>query len=70
MPPTHNASSRRSRMLGSELTATLLASAAALSLVALIYFGSLRLRSFDSALIAYATATVFLAFGVTYRYVR
>src|SRR5919106_1702412 len=38
-------------------------------LVALaIYAGSRGLRYFDAALVGYATATVFLAFGVVYRY--
>src|SRR4029450_1217615 len=41
----------------------------AAALVALaIYLGSRGLRYFDAALIGYATATVFLAFGVHYRY--
>jgi len=34
-----------------------------------IYLGSQRLRTFDAALVGYATATGFLAFGVAYRYV-
>jgi hypothetical protein len=38
-------------------------------LSAAIYLGSDRLRNFDPALIGYATATVFLAFGATYRFV-
>jgi hypothetical protein len=42
--------------------------AAAFTAVA-IYVGSRSLRTFDAALIGYATATVFLAFGVAYRYV-
>lgn len=33
-----------------------------------IYFGSRNLGNFDAALIGYATATIFLAFGVAYRY--
>ena len=33
-----------------------------------IYLGSDRLRTFDAALIGYATATVVLTFGVVYRY--
>jgi hypothetical protein len=33
-----------------------------------IYAGSRGLRYFDAALVGYATATVFLASGVTYRY--
>jgi hypothetical protein len=36
---------------------------------AAIYLGSRRLRTFDAALVGYATATIFLAFGVAYRYV-
>jgi hypothetical protein len=43
--------------------------AAAIALAAAIYFGSRELSNFDEALIGYATATVFLAFGVVYRYV-
>ena len=41
---------------------------AAILMAAAIYAGSRGLRNFDAALIGYATATVFLAFGVTYRY--
>ena len=33
-----------------------------------IYFGSRRLRDFDAALVSYAGATVFSAFGLGYRY--
>ena len=42
---------------------------AAVLMSAAIFAGSRGLRNFDAALIGYATATVFLAFGVTYRYV-
>src|SRR5215218_729769 len=46
-----------------------LAGGVAAALVALaIYLGSRGLRYFDAALVGYATATVFLAFGVVYRY--
>jgi hypothetical protein len=45
------------------------AAATAIAVAAAIYFGSRRLSDFDEALIGYATATVFLAFGVVYRYV-
>jgi len=45
------------------------AATAAIALTALIYLGSRGLQNFDAALIGYATATIFLAFGVTYRYV-
>ncbi|WP_189825159.1 MFS transporter [Streptomyces finlayi] len=48
--------------------ATLVATAVSLLLILAIYFGSRMLRDFDSALIPYAVATVFLAFGVAYRY--
>jgi len=41
----------------------------ALVTAAAIFFGSGQLRTFDAALIGYATATIFLAFGVAYRYV-
>ncbi|MFI6124203.1 MFS transporter [Streptomyces sp. NPDC051064] len=37
-------------------------------LILAIVFGSRLLHDFDSALLPYAVATVFLAFGVTYRY--
>ena len=33
-----------------------------------IYVGSLRLRDFDAALVPYAGAAVFSAFGLGYRY--
>ncbi|MGH2735335.1 MAG: MFS transporter, partial [Actinomycetota bacterium] len=52
-----------------DATASLLAIIAGALLAVLIYIGSRSLRNFDAALIGYATATVFLAFGVTYRYV-
>jgi hypothetical protein len=46
-----------------------LAGGLAAALVALaIYLGSRGLRYFDATLVGYATATVFLAFGVVYRY--
>jgi hypothetical protein len=46
-----------------------LAGAAAAAVTALaILAGSRGLRSFDAALVGYATATVFMAFGVAYRY--
>ena len=43
--------------------------AAAAALAGLIYLGSGGLQNFDAALIGYATATIFLTFGVTYRYI-
>jgi len=48
--------------------ASIIASLAALVLTLAIYVGSGGLQNFDAALIGYATATIFLAFGVTYRY--
>ncbi|WP_261802003.1 hypothetical protein [Streptomyces sp. ISID311] len=47
--------------------ATLMGSVAALLLSAAIVLGSRMLRDFDSALLPYAAATVFLAFGIAYR---
>jgi hypothetical protein len=52
-----------------DLPASVAGAAAALVTAAAIFFGSRRLRTFDAALIGYATATIFLAFGVAYRYV-
>jgi hypothetical protein len=52
-----------------DTSASLVAASAAVVLVAAIYFGSRSLANFDSALIAYAAAVVFLTFGVVYRYV-
>ncbi|MER5636441.1 MFS transporter [Kitasatospora sp. NPDC002227] len=49
--------------------ASLVAAGVAVLLVAAIVLGSRGLRDFDSALVPYAVASVFLAFGVTYRYV-
>ncbi|GGN56195.1 hypothetical protein GCM10012285_50610 [Streptomyces kronopolitis] len=49
------------------LRATLMGSIAALLLSAAIALGSRMLRDFDSALLLYAVATVFLAFGLAYR---
>lgn len=48
--------------------ATLWGLAAALLVIAGIYAGSRRLKDFDPALVSYAGATVFCAFGLGYRY--
>lgn len=48
--------------------ATLAGVAVSLLLILAIVFGSRMLKDFDSALLPYAVATVFLAFGVAYRY--
>jgi len=50
-------------------TAFLWGTAAGILVIAFIYFGSGRLSRFDTALAAYAMATVFAAFAITYRYV-
>lgn len=49
--------------------ASLLGAGAAIFVAALIFLGSRSLRYFDAALLGYAAGTVFLTFGVTYRYV-
>ena len=48
--------------------AALVGALVSLALVLAIVLGSRGLRDFDSALLPYAVATVFLAFGVAYRY--
>ncbi|MEV6330744.1 MFS transporter [Streptomyces sp. NPDC051909] len=48
--------------------ATLAGVAVSVLLILAIVLGSRLLRDFDSALLPYAVATVFLAFGVAYRY--
>lgn len=52
-----------------DVSASIAGAVAAIVLAVLIVLGSRNLRNFDSALIGYATATVFLAFGAVYRYV-
>ncbi|MFG2194406.1 MFS transporter [Streptomyces sp. NPDC048639] len=49
------------------LRATIVATAVSLLLVLAIVLGSRYLRTLDAALLPYAVATVFLAFGVAYR---
>ncbi|MEV6313789.1 MFS transporter [Streptomyces sp. NPDC051776] len=49
------------------MRATTVATTVSLLLVLAIVFGSRYLRTFDAALLPYAVATVFLAFGVAYR---
>ena len=51
-----------------KVRATVAGIAVATVLGLLIFFGSRNLRYFDAALIGYAAGTIFLAFGVTYRY--
>ncbi|HEX6310738.1 MAG TPA: MFS transporter [Acidimicrobiia bacterium] len=54
---------------GVDVWASAVATAVSVAVLAAIVLGSRGLRDFDAALVGYATATVFLAFGVTYRYV-
>ncbi|MGW6457434.1 MFS transporter [Streptomyces sp. NPDC055078] len=51
-----------------QLRASAVGAAVSALLILAIVFGSRLLRDFDSALLPYAVATVFLAFGVAYRY--
>ncbi|HXF36393.1 MAG TPA: MFS transporter [Actinomycetota bacterium] len=53
---------------GPRSVASTLAATAGIFLVGAIYLGSRGLRNFDSALVGYAVAIVFLTFGVVYRY--
>jgi hypothetical protein len=65
----HNAIRRvRSWFADADPGATGIAILVALVLAAAIFLGSGGLKHFDAALIGYATATIFLAFGVAYRY--
>lgn len=57
--PTGPAAGRRAAFVGAGVAAVL---------VVAIVLGSRMLRDFDSALLPYAVATVFLAFGVAHRY--
>ncbi len=52
-----------------DVAASVAGAVAAVVTAAAIVLGSRRLRTFDAALVGYATATIFLAFGVAYRYV-
>jgi hypothetical protein len=60
---------RAGARLAVDVPASIGGAAAAVVTAAAIYVGSQSLRTFDAALIGYATATTFLAFGVVYRYV-
>ncbi len=61
--------SNETKYRGSGVRSAALAGLSAAALVLLgIYFGSRRLRDFDAALVAYAGASVFAAFGLGYRY--
>ena len=58
----------RLRGVSDVLRATLWGLAVAVALMFAIYFGSSRLKHFDAALVPYAGATVFAAFGIGYRF--
>lgn len=54
--------------VGETVRATIVGGLAATTILLGIYFGSRELRDFDAALVSYAGATVFCAFGLGYRY--
>jgi len=58
----------RSERNGGVARATVVGLLVAMLVVVAIYFGSRRLRDFDTALVPYAGASVFSAFGLGYRY--
>src|SRR5262245_21376880 len=58
----------RKASLSSPLRPALLAVAVTTALALLIVFGSRKLAHFDAALVGYTIATLFAAFGITYRY--
>lgn len=59
----------KDRRPGTDPVAFVAGTATATVVALAIYFGSHNLENFDAALVGYAVATVFLAFGVAYRYV-
>jgi hypothetical protein len=65
----HRPRGLRSWFADADPGATGIAIVVAVLLAGAIFFGSSRLKHFDAALVGYAVATIFLAFGVTYRYV-
>lgn len=65
-----NILTRRTRPLdgsGDGLPPTIAGVAVAAAVMVGIFFGSRNLSNFDVALVGYAVATIFLAFGITYR---
>src|SRR4051794_40619019 len=60
--------SSRRRPSGGVARASLAGGLVALALCAAIYAGSRGLKDFDTALVPYAAASVFTAFGLGYRY--
>ncbi|MFE7512371.1 MFS transporter [Streptomyces sp. NPDC057540] len=67
MPPRTAGTARRTPA-AVRRRASLAGAAVSVLLILAIVLGSRLLRDFDSALLPYAVATVFLAFGVAYRY--
>ncbi|WP_438293366.1 MFS transporter [Streptomyces sp. HUAS TT7] len=67
-PPPVPAVAPAPALRSAAMRATLAGTAVSVLLVLAIVFGSRLLQDFDSALLPYAVATVFLAFGVAYRY--
>ncbi|MFD4139184.1 MFS transporter [Streptomyces sp. NPDC058572] len=67
-PPPPAAGSDSARPLPVHLRATAAGTVVSVLLILAIVFGSRLLKDFDAALLPYAVATVFLAFGVAYRY--
>lgn len=70
VPPPGGGSGRAGGVLPRSVTARATGAGALVSLllVVAIVLGSRLLENFDSALLPYAVASVFLAFGVAYRY--
>ncbi len=60
---------RAARRSAVDVPASIAGAVAAVVTAAAIVLGSRGLRTFDAALVGYATATICLAFGVAYRYV-
>jgi len=68
IPPSHVASGRDRGFRGRRRAPGILAAAAVVALILLIYLGSRGFRDFDPALIGYAVATVFAVAAIVYRY--
>jgi hypothetical protein len=68
IPNARSSSSPRSAVPDQRRRATIAAAIATIVVLILIYVGSRGLRDFDSALIGYAVATVFVVAALTYRY--
>ncbi|WP_443058955.1 MFS transporter [Streptomyces sp. NBC_00388] len=68
VPPPHTGSVRTAPARTVSVRAAAAGAAVSLALIVAIVLGSRFLHDFDSALLPYAVASVFLAFGVAYRY--